>query len=135
MAPKAGSAFVTKDSGQREDFDTGARRDVRMGKGRYDLLPVAAIRRLAELMERGAVKYGERNFEKGMPFSRYLDSAARHLFQALDGQTDEDHLAAVLFNIASVMHHQDKIEKKQLPADLDDVFHTKPTKKEREEIS
>jgi hypothetical protein len=86
------------------------------------LLPVAAIRRYAQLLERGAVKYGERNFEKGMPFSRYLDSAARHLFQALDGDTEEDHLAAVIFNVAAVMHHQDKISKGLLPKELDDVY-------------
>ncbi|HUS51203.1 MAG TPA: dATP/dGTP diphosphohydrolase domain-containing protein, partial [Candidatus Paceibacterota bacterium] len=67
-----------KDSGKRQDFDTGSRRDTRDGKGRYDLLPVRAIKRLAKHYENGAKKYGDRNWEKGQPLSRYLDSALRH---------------------------------------------------------
>ena len=99
-------SYITKDSGERESHETGAVRDVRTGKGRYDLISPYAIGRLAQLLERGAEKYDARNWEKGFKFSRCIDSAMRHLFQYIEGQNDEDHLAAVLFNIMAVMHFQ-----------------------------
>ena len=75
-----------KDSGQRQEWETGSVRDIRKGKGRYDLLPVYAVSRLAKHLELGADKYGDRNWELGQPLSRYLDSALRHLFQVLEGR-------------------------------------------------
>lgn len=95
--------FKTLDSGNRRGFETGARRDIVDGKSRYSLLPITALKRWADLMGRGAVKYGDRNWEKGMPVSVFVDSAMRHLYQYLAGDTDEDHLAAVLFNIGGIM--------------------------------
>lgn len=59
-----------KDSGKRQEFQTGSIRDTREGKGRYDLLPPHAIFRLAKHFENGAKKYGDRNWEKGQPLSR-----------------------------------------------------------------
>lgn len=37
-----------KDSGSRQEFDTGAVRDIRIGKGRYDLLPLYEVSLLLE---------------------------------------------------------------------------------------
>lgn len=71
--------FVVKDSGERQEFVTGARRDIQVGKGRFDLIPPLPVRRLAMIYEAGALKYGEHNWKKGIPLSRYLDSAERHL--------------------------------------------------------
>jgi len=34
---------AVRDSGKREEFDTGSRRDTRQGKGRYDLLSPIAL--------------------------------------------------------------------------------------------
>lgn len=101
--------FTTKDTGRREQFSTGAVRDVRVGKGRYDLLPPAAIKRIADVYERGAIKYAERNWEKGIPISRCIDSALRHVFQYLDGQRDEDHLAQAAWNLLACMHFEEKM--------------------------
>lgn len=56
--------FITKDSGKRQDFDSGMRRDIQEGKPRYDLCYLPMFTRWAELMDRGAEKYGERNWEK-----------------------------------------------------------------------
>ena len=61
--------FVTKDSGERRQFNTGAQRDVVTDKGRYDLISPIMIERLAKLLQRGAEKYNDRNWEKGMPLS------------------------------------------------------------------
>jgi hypothetical protein len=99
--------FVTKDSGQRESFDSGMVRDQRTGKGRYDLISPLALRRLAQLYERGAVKYEARNWEQGAPFCRFLDSAARHLQQYMAGERTEDHLAAVAWNVFAIMHFEE----------------------------
>ncbi len=104
--------FKTKDSGKREQFSTGAVRDIRIGKGRYDLISPHALRRLALLMERGAKKYGDRNWERGMPESRCIDSAFRHLVQYMAGATDEDHLAAVAFNVFAIIHFQETKQNK-----------------------
>lgn len=113
--------WETKDSGRREEWDTGSRRDTREGKGRYDLLSPVSIRRLAGVMERGAAKYGDRNWEKGQPLSRYLDSALRHTFQVLEGKTDEDHAGQAAWNLMAFIHTQEKIAGGELPAELDDL--------------
>ena len=53
---------------------------------------------VAKHFENGALKYGEHNWEKGIPISRYIDSALRHLMKDLAGKTDEDHAAAFIWN-------------------------------------
>lgn len=113
--------YVTKDSGERRPFDTGAHRDVATGKGRYDLLPPEGIKRLAQLFERGAEKYDDRNWEMGIPLSVYADSMLRHAFQAANGHEDEDHLAAVAWNALCMLTTQVRIREGLLPAELDDL--------------
>lgn len=95
------------DSGKREQFDTGAQRDLANGKGRYDLLPALALRRVALLYEKGAIKYDPCNWMKGMPQWRFIDSGLRHVFRYLAGDTDEDHLAAAVFNLLACIHQQE----------------------------
>jgi hypothetical protein len=97
------SEFQTKDSGQRQEFSTGMVRDVSTNKARYDLVDEPMLTRWAELMGRGAVKYGENNWRKAateQELNRFKESAFRHFMQWFKGQTDEDHGAAVFFNIA-----------------------------------
>lgn len=110
-----------KDSGTRTEFDTGAVRDGRTGKGRFDLLPVLSLFRLAKHYERGCLKYGDRNWERGIPISKYIDSCIRHLLKYILGMTDEHHLASALWNIAGAMETLDRIELGLLPSDLDDL--------------
>lgn len=105
-----------KDSGQRQSFDTGAVRDTQEGKPRYDLIPATALHRLAIHYANGAKKYGDRNWEKGIPASRCIASALRHLYAWIRGQTDEDHLAAVLFNIMAIIHFEEVGETEVLDA-------------------
>lgn len=101
--------WTTKDSGVREEFESGMQRDTQQGKARFDLLfPLDVpyenqfMTRVAELLARGAEKYDERNWEKAegaAEYSRFRASAARHMAQWLAGETDEDHAAAVVFNL------------------------------------
>lgn len=88
-----------KDSGQRTAFDTGAVRDMHTGKGRMDLLPWEAIVEVSKHCEEGALKYGERNCEKGIPTHSLIDSAFRHLAKYTMGEKDEPHLRAAAWNI------------------------------------
>lgn len=97
-----------QDSGERRGFETGAVRDMQAGKGRCDLLPACALLRLAKHYEAGANKYADRNWEKGIPISVMVDSAMRHLLKYMDGQTDEDHLTAVAWNILGAMWMEEK---------------------------
>lgn len=107
------------DSGNRISYgETKAIREPSSGKGRYDLITPFGLDRLAKWYELGSSKYADRNWEKGMPFSRYLDSARRHLNKFVMGMEDEDHLAAACWNIMAIMHHQ---ELKQ--TELDDLPH------------
>lgn len=98
--------FVIKDSGAREEFDTGARRDTQDGKPRFDLIPPGPLRRLAMVYEGGLRKYGENNWTKGMPVTRYLASAERHMEAYRSGERDEDHLAQAVWNIMAMMHFE-----------------------------
>lgn len=100
---KSMDKFITKDSGERQEFSTGMQRDVQTDKPRYDLVDWPMIKRWAELMQRGAVKYGENNWKKAATVEeaeRFRASALRHLIQWFNRETDEDHAAAVYFNIA-----------------------------------
>lgn len=113
--------FVTKDSGQRQEWNTGSVRDVAVGKGRFDLIPTEPVRRLAKLYERGAVKYGERNWEKGQPLMRYLDSALRHINCLIAGEPLEDHATAVVWNMFGFIYTQTKVAAGMLPKELNDM--------------
>lgn len=49
--------------------------------------------------EEGAKKYGEYNWQKGIPIQSYIDSAVRHYLKYLRGDDDENHLRAFVWNI------------------------------------
>lgn len=49
--------------------------------------------------EDGAKKYGEYNWQKGIPTHCYIDSATRHLLKYLRGDNDEPHDRAFVWNI------------------------------------
>ncbi|HET6916699.1 MAG TPA: dATP/dGTP diphosphohydrolase domain-containing protein [Acidimicrobiales bacterium] len=110
--PEQLSSFETKDSGERVDYPSGMRRDVDTGKPRYDLIPRFMLKRLAELYARGAAKYGEDNYtlaDSEEELKRFKASAFRHFIQWLDGERDEDHGAAVFFNIAAAEMTEQKV--------------------------
>jgi hypothetical protein len=111
---------AVKDSGERQNFETGSVRDTRSGKGRFDLIPTYPLKRLAVHYENGAKKYGDRNWEKGQPLMRFMDSAMRHLLAVISGETDEDHASAVLWNVMGYMHTEEGIKTGLYPPILDD---------------
>lgn len=104
--------FITKDSGKRTEFKSGMVRDVTTGKSN----PLLAFDgpmflRWVGLLTRGAVKYAKRNWMKASgeeEYERFRESAVRHFFQWLNGDTDEDHAAAVFFNINGAEYVKEK---------------------------
>ena len=105
----ASSKYITKSSGEKAVFESGMQRDINTGKPRFDLLVPSGIpfdeqllTRFANLMTRGAVKYGDRNWENSngeAELNRFKESAFRHFMQWFCDERDEDHAAAILFNI------------------------------------
>lgn len=68
------------------------------------------------LFEQGCQKYGERNWEKGIPLHCYMDSAVRHYLKFLRGDTDERHDRAFIWNIlCAIWTHKNKPELNDLP--------------------
>lgn len=129
---------------EHQKFDSGSHRDSAAGKGRPDLLPVHALIRIAKVCdpevipihgiirlsvhyENGAVKYGDRNWELGQPFSRYFQSMFRHLQKWVGGAREEDHLAAVVWNACAIMDHEERIERDLLDPKWNDMPHDPAT--------
>jgi hypothetical protein len=83
-------------------FSSGAKSSVE--KPRYDLVPLSALRAIAERFGYGASRHGERNFEKGANDPAFVRDRFNHLIEhamrAASGDTSEDHLGAVLCNAA-----------------------------------
>lgn len=69
----------------------------------------SALLEVSKHYEDGCVKYGERNWEKGIPCHCFVDSAVRHYLKYLRGDTDERHDRAFLWNLLGLLwtieHH------------------------------
>jgi len=108
-------------SGEMSHFTTGAVRDAMQNKGLPSQMPMSALRAVSRRFEEGAQKYGRGNWEKGIPLSRYIDSIYRHLWDFMDGDQEEDHLSAVLWNAMCLYETKDKIDEEALPESLNDI--------------
>lgn len=106
--------YETKDSGERREFDSGMVRDTTEGKTMWHLVADGPmLRRWAELLTRGAVKYAVRNWMKANSeeeLERARESAFRHFIQWYMGEDDEDHGAAVFFNINEVEYVKGRLD-------------------------
>lgn len=95
--------FTVKDSGNRMEFSSGMVRETEDGKIDFSLVyDGPMLQRWAAHLTKGAVKYAPRNWMKARGVAesmRFKASAARHFFQWMIGERDEDHAAAVFFNI------------------------------------
>ena len=54
---------------------------------------------VAKHFEEGCKKYGENNWQKGIPVRCYIDSAIRHYMKYLRGDKDEPHDRAFCWNL------------------------------------
>jgi hypothetical protein len=90
-----------------------------------DLLPYRALMAVSKIFEEGAKKYDANNWRKGIPLSRYADSAQRHFAKWMIGQRDEPHLEQACWNLLCLIETSALIEEGQLPAELNDLpYHT-----------
>lgn len=89
--------------GPMEQSKLGSKRESGKGRGRFDLLPYEAMEALAIWYEQGAEKYDARNWEKGISVQDCINRMIRHSLKAGSGWTDEDHLAAVMWNAAAAI--------------------------------
>lgn len=95
------------DGGARMTYNGGGMREPSTGKGAYELVSPFALERIAKWYELGAQKYADRNWEKGIPFGRLIQSGLRHMIRWMQGRRDEDHLAAVCWNVMAMMHFEE----------------------------
>lgn len=69
---------------------------------------------VAKHFEEGAKKYGENNWQKGIPVKCYIDSAVRHYIKWRRGDKDEPHDRAFVWNLMcciwEVDYHKERTE-------------------------
>ena len=87
----------------------GRKNDI--GKLRMDLIPVSPLEQLAEVYTIGCKKYADRNWEKGIAWSRCYGALIRHLLkfwkgESIDSQDGQHHLAAVVFYAFALMEYE-----------------------------
>lgn len=112
--------FVIKDSGKRQVFKSGMVRDIQDDKTDFTrVLDGPMFDRWADHLTTGEKKYPDTS--PGIPnwtlasgeaeLVRFKESAFRHIRQWLRGNTDEDHAAAVFFNINGAEYVKAKLKK------------------------
>lgn len=83
--------------------------------GEYDTC-FDAVLEVAKHFEDGAVKYGDNNWQKGIPIHCYIDSAVRHYCKYRRGDKDEPHDRAFMWNlICAIWTHKNKPEMIDIP--------------------
>lgn len=92
-------------------MDEGIKHD--QGKARLDLVPPEAVFAIGRVLTHGVAKYGERNWEKGMAWGRWIGAAQRHLMawmagEEIDRDSGLNHLDQVLTNVAILVAHRDR---------------------------
>lgn len=112
--------FVVKDSGARQEFKSGMVRDVDTGKVNYHRVADGPmLKRWATHLTKAEAKYpdiapGVANWtlaEGEEERQRFRTSAFRHFMQWFYGDTDEDHAAAVFFNVNGAEYVKEKMVK------------------------
>ena len=107
-------SFEVKDSGERRQFASGMQRDVNTDKVLYDLIfDGPMMERYAIHLTKGAQKYTARNWMQANSeeeLQRFRESAMRHMIQWFRGDRDEDHAAAVIFNLNGAEYVRHKLQ-------------------------
>jgi len=116
--------FGIKDSGKREEFASGMVRDTQEGKVEGDRMAEGPmLERWAVHLTKGAAKYPDRGLGRANwtlaageeEYIRFRKSAWRHFMQWWRGEIDEDHAAAVFFNINGAEYVKEVINGQQEP--------------------
>lgn len=76
----------------------------------FHLISIPALEGLAQRLQHGATKYAERNWEKGLDWSRCYRAALGHLFkwwigEDIDSDSGLHHIDAALCNVMFLSHY------------------------------
>lgn len=82
-------------------------------KTRLDLLPPELMLAVGDILTSGAIKYGERNWEKGMAWGRCFGAAQRHLLAwqmgiDFDEESGKSHLWHAATNLAFLIAYEQR---------------------------
>jgi hypothetical protein len=105
--------FIVKESIDVKENPSGMHRGSNEGKPNYRLIHIPFLTRFAVHLGKGAKIYGKGNWKKANSqeeLEHAEESAERHLMQWLDGERDEDHAMAVVFNIMVAEHVREKLQ-------------------------
>lgn len=80
--------------------------DIEVSFDDYAMLSYGLLQ-VSKHYEAGAIKYGENNWQKGMPWHVYLDCACRHTMKAIAGMEDEPHIRAAAWNLLCYLWTRD----------------------------
>jgi hypothetical protein len=101
-----------------------------LGKVRVSIIPGLGLEYVCKVAEFGAKKYGDYNYKLGMPVTKYINAAWRHvfvkwLFQGIENDEESGlpHLAHGAWNLLAAL------EQMLTKPELDDRFKTKKGKK------
>lgn len=89
-------------------FESGAKRDGNSEKPFVHNLKGYTRLRFGYHMTKGALKYGDKNWELGMTTESYIESIDRHWAKYLNGDRSEDNLSAIIFGINGIMENEKK---------------------------
>lgn len=83
------------------------------GKPDYSLLPPEAIDGVVRVLTMGATKYGRRNWERGLSYSRLFAACMRHLWawwrgEELDPESGLSHLHHAACNIVMLQTYHER---------------------------
>lgn len=81
----------------KDDFD------IQLNQQMFEGYIASTILEVSKHFEEGAKKYGEYNWQKGIPTHCYIDSAVRHFLKFIRGDKDEPHDRAFVWNILCCM--------------------------------
>lgn len=125
------AAGVLQSTGIIREFPSGSVRDSTEGKPPMELLPWELLERLAFHYGKGGEKYGENNWRRGQPDSAVLGSVHRHISKYTRNELDEDHLAAAIWGLLTLMNNQTYHQDNPLIRDILDWYdeNGKPTGK------
>ena len=111
------SEYIIKTEEEKQKYASGMEREKADNKIDFSLIFDGPMyKRWAQHLTAGAKKYKKRNWMQATgqeELDRFMESAARHFYQWFAGETDEDHAAAVIFNINGAEHVKDKNKKEQ----------------------
>lgn len=97
--------WMVLDAIRRQEGDDELLTSTKHYSGLHVISPKTYLR-IANHYSGGAKKYDPWNWSKGMPLSVFHASLMRHIFKIIINETDEDHLSAIFFNVAAILHFQ-----------------------------